>query len=163
MPRTSDPRVLLGFQERFPDLKPVDRETLYDDAGIDIIVCAAIPRDRPAVAIRAMRAGKDVMVDKPGAISANEVDELERASRETGRLYSICFSERLVVRACEIASQLVADGEIGRVIQTVGLGPHRLNRAPSGRIGFSTPGPMAAVGHLLLMRLPGHQANSRNF
>ncbi len=128
-PRTSDPRVLVGFVERFPDLQPVDRETLYDDPGIDIIVCAAIPRDRPAIAIRAMRAGKDVMVDKPGAISANEVDELERASRETGRIYSICFSERLVVRACEMASQLVADGEIGRVIQTVGLGPHRLNRA----------------------------------
>ena len=128
-PRTSDPKVLVGFQERFPQLQPVDRDSLYGNPGIDIIVCAAIPRDRPAIAIRAMRAGKDVMVDKPGATAADEVDELDRVSRDTGRIYSICFSERLVVRACELASQLVADGEIGRVIQTVGLGPHRLNRA----------------------------------
>lgn len=128
-PQTSDPKVLEGFVERFPNLQAVDRDQLFDDATIDIVVSAAIPRDRAAIAIRAMRAGKDVMVDKPGAITLAEVDELDRVANETGRVYSICFSERFVVRACEVASQLVAEGEIGRVIQTVGLGPHRLNRA----------------------------------
>ena len=128
-PQTSDAKVLEGFRERFPQLDPIDRERLLDDPSIDIVVCAAIPRDRAAIAIRAMQAGKDVMVDKPGAITADEVDELDRVARETGRLYSICFSERFVVRACEMASRLVAEGQIGRVIQTVGLGPHRLNRA----------------------------------
>lgn len=128
-PRTSDAKVLEGFRERFPDLRAADRDDLFNDAEIDIIVSAAIPRDRAAIAIRAMQAGKDVMVDKPGAIAAAEVDELDRVARETGRIYSICFSERFVVRACELASRLVAAGEIGRVIQTTGLGPHRLNRA----------------------------------
>lgn len=128
-PRTSDPKVLEGFRQRFPDLAPVDRERLFDDPAIDIIVCAAIPRDRPDIAIRAMRAGKDVMVDKPGAITLAQLDEIERVARETGRIWSVCFSERFVVRACEAAARLVAEGAIGRVIQTVGLGPHRLNRA----------------------------------
>ncbi|MBD0416115.1 Gfo/Idh/MocA family protein [Oryzicola mucosus] len=128
-PQTSDAKVLEGFLERFPQLDPVDRERLFDDPSIDIVVCAAIPRDRAAIAIRAMQAGKDVMVDKPGAITADEVDEIDCVARETSRLYSICFSERFVVRACEVASRLVAEGQIGRVIQTVGLGPHRLNRA----------------------------------
>ena len=128
-PQTSDAKVLEGFRERFPQLDPVDRERLLNDPSIDIVACAAIPRDRAAIAIRAMQAGKDVMVDKPGAITADEVDELDLVAHETGRLYSICFSERFVVRACELASRLVAEGQIGRVIQTVGLGPHRLNRA----------------------------------
>lgn len=128
-PMTSDPRVLAGFRERFPDLRPVDRERLFDDPTIDFIVTAAIPRDRPAIAIRAMRAGKDVMVDKPGATRFDQVTELECVERETRRIFSICFSERYVVRACEVASRLVADGAIGRVVQTTGLGPHRLNRA----------------------------------
>lgn len=128
-PRTSDPRVLDGFRERFPGLPEVDRERLLDDPAIDIVVSAAIPRDRPGIAIRAMRAGKDVMVDKPGATTAAQVGEIERTARETGRIFSICFSERFVVRACELAARLVAAGEIGRVVQTVGLGPHRLNRA----------------------------------
>lgn len=128
-PETSDPRVLEGFRERFPDLPPVERERLFDDPSIDFIVCAAIPRDRPGIAIRAMQAGKDVMVDKPGATALDQIAELERVERDTGRMFSICFSERFVVRACEAASRLVADGAIGRVVQTTGLGPHRLNRA----------------------------------
>lgn len=126
---TSDPRVLQGFQERFPQLTAMERDRLFDDASIDIVVSAAIPRDRPAIAMRAMRAGKDVMVDKPGAVTAEQVDAIERVARETGRIFSICFSERFVVRACEAASRLVAEGAIGRVIHTTGLGPHRLNRA----------------------------------
>lgn len=128
-PQTSDAKVLEGFQERFPTLQPVDRERLFDDPAIDIVVCAAIPRDRPGIAIRAMRAGKDVMVDKPGAVSLAQVVDIEKVAAETGRIFSICFSERFVVRACEAASRLVAEGAIGRVIQTLGLGPHRLNRA----------------------------------
>jgi predicted dehydrogenase len=128
-PETSDPRVLEGFLERFSDLEAVGRDRLFDDPTIDIIVSAAIPRDRPAIAIRAMRAGKDVMVDKPGATTLPDVEAIERAARETGRIFSICFSERFVVRACEAATRLCSEGAIGRVIQTVGLGPHRLNRS----------------------------------
>jgi predicted dehydrogenase len=126
---TSDPRVLEGFRERFPHLEAVERDRLVDDPSIDIVVSAAVPRDRAAIAIRAMRAGKDVMVDKPGATTLAQVAEIEAAARETGRIFSICFSERFAVPACEAATRLVAEGAIGRVIQTVGLGPHRLNRA----------------------------------
>jgi predicted dehydrogenase len=128
-PETSDPRVLDGFRERFPALQPVERERLFDDSSIDIVVSAAIPRDRPAIAIRAMRAGKDVMVDKPGATTLDQVAQIEAVARETGRIFSICFSERFVVRACEAAARMVEAREIGKVVQTVGLGPHRLNRA----------------------------------
>jgi predicted dehydrogenase len=128
-PETSDPRVLEGFRERFPDLIPRDRDALFDDPDIQVILCAAIPVDRAGIAIRAMRAGKDVMVDKPGAVTLRQVAELERVAAETGQLFSICFSERFVVRACEVAARLVSEGAIGRVIQTTGLGPHRLNRS----------------------------------
>jgi predicted dehydrogenase len=128
-PQTSDERVLEGFRERFPQLRAVDREALLSDPTIDIIVCAAIPKDRAGIAVRAMHAGKDVMVDKPGATNLDQVADIERAAAETGRIFSICFSERFMVRACELASRLVADGEIGKVVQTVGLGPHRLNRS----------------------------------
>ncbi len=127
-PEASDPRVLDGFRERFPDLVPVERERLFDDPSVDIVLSAAIPRDRPAIAIRAMYAGKDVMVDKPGATALDQVEDIRKAADETGRIFSICFSERFIVRACEAATRLVEAGEIGRVVQTVGLGPHRLNR-----------------------------------
>jgi predicted dehydrogenase len=45
----------------------------------------------------------------------------------TGRIYSICYSERLEVRAAVKAGALVGAGAIGQVVQTVGLGPHRMH------------------------------------
>ena len=130
VPQTTDPRVLKGLRERFPDLAAVDdRDALLRDPAIDVIVSAAVPRDRAGIAIAAMRAGKDVMVDKPGVITAEQLAAVERTVKETGRIFSICFSERLITPCSEVAAKLVADGAIGRVIQTVGLGPHRFNRA----------------------------------
>jgi predicted dehydrogenase len=121
--------VLEGFRTRFPHLKPVRRDALLEDPTIQIVCIAAIPRDRARLAIAALRNGKDVMVDKPGMTSLADLAMIRRTVAETGRIFSICFSERFVVRAMEIAGKLVADGAIGRVVQTVGLGPHRLNRA----------------------------------
>lgn len=145
-PQTSDTKVLDGFRERFPEPVARDRDSLFDDPAIDIIVSAAIPCDRAAIAVRAMLSGKDVMVDKPGATTLEQADEIERVSKETGRLFSICFSERFVVRACEAAARLVREGAIGRVIQTVGLGPHRLNRAIRPAWFFNK----AAIGGILV-------------
>lgn len=128
-PGTSDERVLAGFRERFPTLVARERDALLDDPSIDLIAIAAIPCDRADIAIRAMRAGKDVMVDKPGVTTAEQLAAVEAAVAETGRIFSVCFSERFLVPATLVAGKLIADGAIGRVVQTVGLGPHRLNRA----------------------------------
>jgi predicted dehydrogenase len=128
-PETTDPRVLAGFRERFPDLQPVSRGRLLDDPSIAIVCCAAVPDARAEIAVEAMRRGKDVMVDKPGITSPEGLDAVQRAVDETGRIFSICFSERFVVPAMEVAVRLAGEGAIGRVIQTVGLGPHRLNQA----------------------------------
>ncbi|TCR70087.1 Gfo/Idh/MocA family oxidoreductase [Bosea sp. BK604] len=128
-PVTSDERVVTGFRERFPELKPVDADKLLDDPSIDLIACASIPSERAAVAIRAMKAGKDVMVDKPGVTSFEQLAAIEATVKETGRIFSVCFSERFIVPATIVAGKLIADGAIGRVVQTLGVGPHRFNRA----------------------------------
>lgn len=128
-PETSDQRVLQGFRERFPSVPAKPRQALLDDPSIDIICCAAVPSDRSAIAVAAMRAGKDVMVDKPGVTTTAQLAAIETCITETGRIFSICFSERFVVRASEVAARLIADGAIGRPVHTVGLGPHRLNRS----------------------------------
>lgn len=128
-PTTSDPRVLTGFRERFPELTQAYRETLLADPSVDIICSAAIPSERAAIAVAAMRAGKDVMVDKPGITSFQQLEEVRRTVKDTGRIFSICFSERFIVPSAEVALRLIQDGVIGEVVQTVGLGPHRLNKA----------------------------------
>ena len=129
-PDTSDPRVLEGFRKRFPDLPEVtDRRRLLEDPAIDVIVTASVPCDRAALAVEAMRHGKDVMSDKPGVTSFAQLEAVRQAVAETGRIFSICFSERFQVPAVEQALELVTAGAIGRVVQTVNLAPHRLNAA----------------------------------
>ena len=83
-PVTSDPRVLAGFRKRFPDVPAVERDRLLDDPSVDFIVLAAVPRDRADLAIEAMRRGKDVMVDKPGVTTADQLDAVEAAVRGDG-------------------------------------------------------------------------------
>lgn len=124
-----DPQPVEGFVKRFPDVPRVaDRRTLLDDPEIDLILLADIPVRRADRAIEAMRAGKDVMTDKPGCTTLDQLAAIKQAVAETGRIWSIDFSERFEVPANQKAAELVADGAIGQVIQTVGLGPHRLNR-----------------------------------
>jgi predicted dehydrogenase len=120
---------LKDFGARFPGIPRVDdRRRLLEDASIHLIVTAAIPNERAGIAIEAMRHGKDVMVDKPGVTDFAQLEDVKRTQRETGRIFSVNFTERFEVRAVTRAAELIGAGEIGRVLQTVGLGPHRLNR-----------------------------------
>ena len=125
-----EPEPLEGFVKRFPDVPRVDHwQALLDDPSIDLIVISCVPRDRAAHAIAAMAAGKDVMTDKPGCTTMAQLDAIMAMQAKTGRIWSVDFSERFEVPAVTRAAELVAQGAIGRVVQTVGLGPHRLNRA----------------------------------
>lgn len=116
------------FQEVFPELEKVDdRRRILDDPKIDMVLISAVPNQRAALAIEAMQAGKDVMVDKPGCITLEELADIKRVQKETGRIWSVNFSERFQVPAVAVAERLVEEGAIGRVIQTVNLAPHKQN------------------------------------
>lgn len=124
-----EPQPLEGFVERYPRLDKVDDpKRLLDDVEIQLIVTAAIPADRAEIAIEAMRAGKDVMTDKPGCTSYDDLVNLKKTVAETGRIWSVNFSERFEVPAVAKAAELVKAGRIGKVVQTLGMGPHRLNK-----------------------------------
>jgi predicted dehydrogenase len=125
----SEPDALDQVTLNFGDIPRVeDRRALLDDPEIALVLVAAEPSARARLSIEAMRYGKDVMSDKPGCLTLEDLAELRRAADETGRIWSVNFSERCQVRAMAKAADLVSRGEIGDVVQTVGLGPHRLNR-----------------------------------
>ena len=119
------------YIKAFPQAKRVaDKRAILEDDSIRLVVSAIIPDLRAAAAIEVMQHGKDVMVDKPGMITLEDLAAVRRVQAETGRIFSICFSERFENRATERAIQLVAAGAVGRVVQTVGLGPHALRNNP---------------------------------
>jgi predicted dehydrogenase len=123
------PETLDGYRKRFPDLPRF--ETLEEalNCGADLALISAIPADRMSLAMLAMQHGMDVMTDKPGCTTLAQLDQIKASVAATGRIWSVNFSERFETRASTLASALVDQGVIGRVVQTVGLGPHRLNKA----------------------------------
>jgi predicted dehydrogenase len=103
-----------------------EREVL-EDPSTQAVLSAAIPDERAPLGIRVMRAGKDYIADKPGLTTLDQLAEVRRVQAETKRIYSIVYSERFENRATVRAGDLVKAGAIGRVVQTIGLGPHRMN------------------------------------
>ena len=132
------PEPLAGFTKRFPDAPRLPSVDAVLDAKPDLVIISSIPCDRAALAIRAMDAGIDVMTDKPGCTTLEQLNDIKDCVARTGRIWSVNFSERFEVPCVTRAAELVHAGAIGRVIQTVGLGPHRLNR-PSRPDWFFDP------------------------
>lgn len=117
------------FSQRFPGVPRIDdRRRILDDQSIQLVVSASILDERAPLGIEVMRHGKDFMSDKPGMVSLEQLAEVRKVQAETGRIYSICYSEHLEQRATVKAGELVHAGRIGRIVQTVGLGPHRIRK-----------------------------------
>jgi predicted dehydrogenase len=119
-----------AFARRFPQARRVREEReILDDGSIKLVLSASIPDQRAPLGVRVMRSGKDYMSDKPGATTLEQLAEARRVQKETGRIHSIRYSERLGNRAVVRAGELVRAGAIGRVLQTIGLGPHQVRPA----------------------------------
>jgi len=115
------------FGDKYPQARRVaNRDEILDDETIPLVLTAAIPGDRAEIAAAAMRRGKDVMSDKPGMTSLDELRTLKHVQAETGRIFSVLYSEHFETRSTVKAGELVRAGAIGEVIHTVGLGPHAI-------------------------------------
>jgi predicted dehydrogenase len=123
-----DPEFAASFAKQFPQAKVVHSEKeILEDSSIQLVLSSAIPENRAPIGIRVMQHGKDYMADKPGIITLEQLAEVRRVQAQTRRIYSIMYSERFENRATVAAGELVKAGAIGRVVQTIGLGPHRMN------------------------------------
>lgn len=122
-----EPDLVAQFVESFPQARVAQSMAeILEDPSIQLIVSAAIPAERSAIGIAAMRHGKDYMSDKPGFTTLEQLEQARRVQAQTGRIYSICYSERFENKATVKAGELVKAGAIGQVLQTIGLGPHRI-------------------------------------
>ena len=118
------------FAARYPQALRLDSSArILDDPNVSLVASAGINSDRASLGIEVMRAGKDFMSDKPGMTTLAQLEEVRRVQAETKRIYSIYYSEHFAVRCVAKAGELVQAGAIGTVVNTVGLGPHRIDRA----------------------------------
>ena len=121
-----EPDLAAAFAKRYPQaVRVADERAILEDARIQLVVSAAIPSERAPLGIRVMQQGKDFLSDKPAATTLEQLARVRRVQRDTGRIYAVLL-ERHEHRATARALELVRDGAIGRVVQTISLGPHRL-------------------------------------
>ena len=100
------PLTLDEFRKKYPQIKRVDNKSdILNDDTIDMILISSIPKDRANLSIEAMKAGKDVMVDKPGCTTLEQLNNLKQTVKETGKIWSINFSERFHVAAVTRAEE----------------------------------------------------------
>jgi len=147
--------LLAEFTKRFPSVKVAKSEQeILDDKSTQLVVSAAIPDERAPIGIRVMKSGKDYMADKPGITTLDQLAEVRKVQAQTKRIYSIMYSERFENRATVKAGELVKAGAIGKVVQTIGLGPHRTNLKTRPKWFFET----ARYGGILC-DIASHQAD----
>lgn len=123
-----DLQALTAFQKRFAQAISVSEiDEVLSDAQTRLVVGDSLPQERCAIGLRVMDAGKDYFCDKVPMLSLQELESARKKVRETGRKYMVYYGERIHVEGAVYAEQLIKQGAIGRVVQMVGLGPHRLN------------------------------------
>ncbi len=124
-----DPKKVDAFVAKFPQTKVARSvDEILADGQVRLLAAAAVPVDRGPLGCRVMEAGKDYFTDKTPFTSLAQLDQAKAAVARTGRKYMVYFSERLHVESAMHATDLVAGGAIGRVLQVIGLGPHRLGK-----------------------------------
>jgi len=151
----AEQHLMEEFAKRYPDASAAaDERVILEDPSILLVASAAIPNERAPLGVQVMNHGKDFMVDKAGVTDLEQLAEVRRVQAQTGRIYSIYYAERFDSRATVRAGELVQAGAIGRVLQTVGLGPHQLNE-PSRPAWFFERDKYAGI----LADIASHQAD----
>ncbi len=92
-----------------------DAEKIISDPNVNAIYVATPPGSHADYAIRAMRAGKPVYVEKPMANTIAECEEMIRVSEETGMPLYVAYYRRTLPAYLKV-KELIEDGTIGTVL-----------------------------------------------
>ena len=107
----------------------VSVEKTVASAKVDCVMIATVNASLAPVAVKALRAGKHVLAEKPGAISVREIEELEAASKQSGALYRIGYNHRFHP-AFRKALEILESGTLGPIMFLRG------RYGQGGRIGY---------------------------
>lgn len=122
-----DPKKLDHFCKLFPTvIRAKSEDEILSDPEIKLVAGAAVTSERCALGLRVMSAGKDYFTDKAPLTTLEQLEAAKAKVKETGKKYMVYYSERLHVESAIFAGQLIEEGAIGKVIQVLGMGPHRL-------------------------------------
>lgn len=91
-------------------------EAIFADENVDIIVVATPNDVHEYLVISALRSGKNVICEKPVALSTESFDRMVSAAEEAGKILSVHQNRRWDVDFLA-TKQVISSGEIGDVIR----------------------------------------------
>jgi predicted dehydrogenase len=124
-------------------------EELINDPHINAVYVATPPSTHAGYAIRVMKAGKPVYVEKPMALNTSECEEMLKVSRETGQLLFVAYYRRALPYFLKI-KELIENGTIGNLLYfnlclQNPAKPEEINQ--SGNIGWRVDPSISGGGH----------------
>ncbi len=116
------------FLKAFPQARAArSKDEVLQDDEVSLVASAAIPNLRCPLGCEVLEHGKDYFTDKAPMTTLDQLEQARAKSAATGKKYAVYYSERLHTECSIYAGNLIEDGAIGRVLQVIGMGPHRLS------------------------------------
>jgi predicted dehydrogenase len=123
-----DAAKVKSFQQKFPQVKIArSLDEILADPEVRLVAAAIVTSERGPLGCRVMEAGKDYFTDKAPFTTLAQLADAKAVVERTKHKYFVYYSERIHNESAMFATDLVAQGAIGRVIQVVNLAPHRLS------------------------------------
>jgi predicted dehydrogenase len=97
-----------------------DSATFFSQPDLDAVIITTPDFTHRDVAIQAMRAGKDIYLEKPVAPTSEQCREIIRCQRETGRVAFVGFNLRASAES-ERLKDIVDSGILGQILHVEGL------------------------------------------
>ena len=92
-----------------------DIDELINDPEIDAVLVCLANQAHASVTIQALKAGKDVLCEKPMATTLEECEAMIAAAKESGKTLMIAQNQRLTA-AHRKAREMISEGKIGKVL-----------------------------------------------
>lgn len=115
-PKPSEPGQLPPAVQEF-----ADAEKMIKDVSADIVTIATPIHTHLPFALAAVRAGADVLLEKPPVTSLAQFDELQQAANAAGRVVQVGF-QSMGSAGIPALRQLMAEGSLGQITGVSGIG-----------------------------------------
>jgi len=105
-----------GFNDKFSDIKCYDDlESLIADKNVEAVYCPMANEEHAEWALKAINAGKHILIEKPMAIAVKDIDAIEAAAKANGVKVMEGFMYRFHPQHARL-KEIVDSGLIGDVL-----------------------------------------------